>query len=454
MAPLNVVVVGAGFSGLAAAIDLQDRGHRVTLLERRGVLGGRATSYADAVSGGEIDNGTHILVGAYRATVDLLRRAGALDLIERQKNLSLSYADERARTELRCPALPAPLHLLGGLMRFPLSWPARWDALRFAWHARFGRAPVGLTLSEYFRATGQGPEVREALWEPLARAIVNEEPERAAAILFYNVYREAFLRTRGDSALMFVRAGLGALHARLASRFASGGGTLHRRTLATAVRTKDGAVAGVVASVRATERGSTAPARGEPLDADAVVLAVPPAAAHELLPLPARESPPFDALRDFGSAPIVSVEVWLDRPVVDGVMVGLRDHAMEWVFDKGRLFGRPGPPQHLSFILSAAHASIRRPNGALVSAAESALRRCFPAAMREARIARSLVLREPDATFSSRPELEPRRPGPQTPIAGLFLAGDWTNTGLPATIEGAVRSGFAAARAVDSWVGR
>jgi uncharacterized protein with NAD-binding domain and iron-sulfur cluster len=141
--------------------------------------------------------------------------------------------------------------------------------------------------------------------------------------------------------------------------------------------------------------------------------------------------------------------MWLDRVVVDRAMVGLRDSEVEWVFDKGRLHGRDGPPQHLAFIVSAAYRSAPRPNAELVAAAEAALRRYFPA-MSAASVTRSLVIREPEATFASDPAAEGLRPAAVTPIRGLFLAGDWTDTGLPATIEGAVRSGFAAARAVEA----
>jgi uncharacterized protein with NAD-binding domain and iron-sulfur cluster len=140
--------------------------------------------------------------------------------------------------------------------------------------------------------------------------------------------------------------------------------------------------------------------------------------------------------------------MWLERVVVDRVMVGLRDSEMEWVFDKGRLFGREGAPQHLSFIVSAARRDLARPNAELVASAEATLRRYFPA-MAGASVTRSLVLRDPAATFASTPEAESLRPGPVTTIPGLFLAGDWTDTGLPATIEGAVRSGQAAADAVE-----
>jgi uncharacterized protein with NAD-binding domain and iron-sulfur cluster len=131
-------------------------------------------------------------------------------------------------------------------------------------------------------------------------------------------------------------------------------------------------------------------------------------------------------------------------------MAGLREAEVEWVFDKGRLYGREGAPQHLAFIVSAAVRAAPRPNAELVAVAEAALRRYFAEAMAPARVVRSLVLREPEATFVCDPEAEEIRPGPETEVRGLVLAGDWTNTGLPATIEGAVRSGRTAAAFLEA----
>jgi hydroxysqualene dehydroxylase len=187
----------------------------------------------------------------------------------------------------------------------------------------------------------------------------------------------------------------------------------------------------------------------ERLEADAVVAAVPWHVLPGLLPENVRSTPPFAGLADIRSSPIVSVELWLDRVVVGPPLVGLRDSEVEWVFDKGRLFGRPGAPQHLSFIVSAAYRSSPKRNAELLAAAVAALRRYFPA-MAGATVTRSLVMREPEATFSAGPETEILRPPAVTPIEGLLLAGDWTATGLPATIEGAVRSGREAARVVQS----
>jgi zeta-carotene desaturase len=449
---MKVVVVGGGFAGLAAAIALQERRHDVLLLERRGVLGGRATSYRDAVSGEDVDNGTHVMIGAYRATLDLVRRAGAADLLLEQDDLRIDYVDDQGLCSLDCPPLPAPLHLLAGILGLRAPWRVRVQAMRLGLAARFGRWPHGLTLAEWLRQTGQGAEARALLWDPLATAILNETPERAAAMLFHRVLQEAFLRDHRDSRLVFLRRGFGELHERIGRYFQGRGGTIARRALAEAVEVEDGRTVAVRYAQRPVERqqiqeGEPGVARRE--TADAVVAAVPWHAVRGLLPEAWRSRAPFDLLGGLRGSPIVSVEMWLDRVAVDRAMVGLRGCEVEWVFDKGRLFGRAGPPQHLAFIISAAARSLPRPNAELIAAAEGALRRYFPA-MAGATVTRALVLREADATFSCDPAAERLRPPARTPIRGLVLAGDWTATGLPATIEGAVRSGLAAADAVGA----
>ncbi|MCG6923309.1 MAG: hydroxysqualene dehydroxylase HpnE [Acidobacteria bacterium] len=453
---MKVVVIGGGFAGMAAGIALQERRHDVVLLERRGVLGGRATSFRDAVTGDDVDNGTHLMIGAYTATLDLVRRAGATDLLNPQENLKIEWVDDEGATVLDCPPLVAPLHLLAGLVGLRVPLRVKLQALRLGLAVRFGPTPVGLTLAEYFRRTGQGPAARRLLWDPLALAVVNESPERSAAVLFHRVYQESFLRDHRASRLVFLRRGWGVLLERLARYFEGRGGVLRRGTLVEAIEPEAGRAGGVRYVQRARQReelqtGRAPEPRLEP--AEAVVSAIPAHALIPLLPEEWRGRPAFAALGRFGRSPIVSVEMWLDREVVDRPMLGLRGCEIEWVFDKGRLFGRRGAPQHLAFIVSAAYRSAPKKNVELVGAAEAALRRYFPA-MAEAKIERTLVLREPDATFASTPELEALRPGPGTDVPGLFLAGDWTDTGLPATIEGAVRSGQRAAERVEALTGR
>jgi len=444
---MKVVVVGGGFAGLSAAIHLQDRRHQVVLLERRGVLGGRATSYVDRLTGDEVDSGTHVMIGAYRATLNLLRRAGALDLLLIEPNLGLDYIDSQGFSSLACPPVPAPWHLLLGLLRLRVPWEVRLQAMRLAAAVRLGRPPHGLTLAEYFRRTGQGQAARTLLWDGLATAILNETPERAAAILFYNVYREAFLGRRADSGLIFARRGLGELHRLLGAYFERRGGEIRRRARVDGVDVAGGRVRGVsyLKGVEARDEIRTGtPAVRETIDAEAVVLATPWTAVPTLVPSEWAGKAPFADIARLRSSPIVSVEMWLDRVVVERPMVGLRGCEVEWVFDKGRLHGRSGPPQHLAFIVSAAYRTAPLRNAEIIALARDALLRYFPA-MREASVSRVLVLRDPHATFSSDPSSEALRPGPTTPVGGLFLAGDWTDTGLPATIEGAVRSGRRAA---------
>jgi uncharacterized protein with NAD-binding domain and iron-sulfur cluster len=157
---MRVVVVGAGFAGLAAAIALQERRQQVCLLERRGLLGGRATSYVDAASGEDVDNGTHLMLAAYRETLDLLRRAGASDLLLEQDRLRIDYVDDRGFSALDCPPLAAPLHLLWGILGMRIPWRARLQALWLGLAVRFGRPPVGLTLAQYLEKAGQGSDAR------------------------------------------------------------------------------------------------------------------------------------------------------------------------------------------------------------------------------------------------------------------------------------------------------
>jgi hydroxysqualene dehydroxylase len=447
---MRVVVVGGGFAGLAAGIALVESRHQVTLLERRGVLGGRASSYRDASSGEDVDNGTHLMIGAYADTLDLVRRAGAADLLLEQENLRIDYVDDRGLTALDCPPLVAPLHLLAGLLSLRIPWRVRFEAVRLGLAVRFGKPPRGITLAEYFERTGQGKAARRLLWDPLALAILNESPDRADAGLFHRVYRDAFLTSHRASRLVFLRRGFGVLMARLGRYFESRGGTLQCRALAEAIEVDGDRVSGVRFMQRAQGRDeirSGKRAVERTAAADAVVAAVPWHVLPGLVPESFRTAEPFAAAAAQRGSPIVSIEMWLDRVVVDRVMVGLREGDVEWLFDKGRLHGRAGAPQRLAFIVSAAYRSAPRPNAELVAAAEAALRRYFPA-MAGARILRSLVMRETDATFASDPATEARRPGPLTPVRGLFLAGDWTGTGLPATIEGAVRSGRRAAACV------
>src|SRR6185503_12918281 len=339
--------------------------------ERRGVLGGRATSFRDAQGGEEVDNGTHLMIGAYQATLDLVRRAGAGDLLLEQDALEIDYAEEGRRSRLRCPALPAPWHLMWGVLGLRLPLSALGQAARLAWRVRFGGDPAGLTVAEYFDRAGQGATIRRRIWDPLATAILNETPARAAAVLFRNAFREAFLRRSRHSRLVFLRRGYGALHERLAAYFESRGGRVGRRRLVEAIEVQDGRASGVRCLRRAEGREAIragTPPVPESVPAEAVVSAVPWHALPALLPDEERGRPPFDSLARLQASPIVSIEMWLDRRVLDRLFFGLVGGEVEWVFYKGLMFGRSGTPQHLSLVFSAAYRQASRPNAELVQA--------------------------------------------------------------------------------------
>jgi squalene-associated FAD-dependent desaturase len=446
---MRVAVIGAGFAGMAAAIRLQESRHSVTLLERRGILGGRATSYRDTVTGDEIDNGTHLLVGACSDTLDLLHRAGAAELLLAQKRLRLDFVDGHGLTTLSCPPLIAPLHLAFGVLGLRMPWSARLSAFRLGLAIRLRPPKDESTLAGYLERVGQSSQARRLLWDPLATAILNEDPERADARLFARVFMQTFLRSARASALVFARRGWRIIAERLGRYFEGIGGSLLQDCRVTSIDVENGRVRGIHGVCRTADSPGNEGARTRSImiPADAVVAAVPWHALPALLPQGIAEQPPFDKLRLLSSSPIVSLDLWLDRFVVPKTMVGLRDSELQWVFDKGRLHGRFASPQHLSFVVSAAYRSLAQKKTELLCLAEQTLRRYFPA-MADARIVRSLVIREPHATFVCSPKAEALRPGPVTPIRGLFLAGDWTSTGLPATIESAVRSGLRAAENV------
>jgi zeta-carotene desaturase len=377
---------------------------------------------------------------------------GCERLLLAQDDLTLEWADGHERTRLRCPPIVAPFHLLAGLIGLRIPFSAKVAAVRFGLSALGAGPPGGETLAVWFERTGQGPDIRRLLWDPPVLATLNEVPERVSAVLFHRVFRDAFLKDHRASRLVFLRAGWSDLAERIAHYVESRGGQVLRRCRAESINVENGRVRGV--HLRRAAEGRQAVAQGvapawDTLEADAVILAVPWHAVPALLPGELREQVPFGALPALGGSSIVSVELWLDRIVVDPVMVGLRGGDYDWVFDKGRLLGRPGAPQHLSFVTSAATRLASMRNADLVGSAEVALRGAF-AGMSEATVTRSLVLREPRATFSATPEAELLRPGASTATTGLYLAGDWTATGLPATIEGAVRSGLAAARALEA----
>jgi len=441
----DIIVVGAGFAGLAAAASLADAGRRVLVLDARPQLGGRATAFADRATGELVDNGQHVLFGCYRETLAFLDRVGASGNVRRQRSLSVPYLDRTGRrSELKCPALPPPLHLLAAVLLWDaLPWSDRLSVGRMAAPLRAARrqlmtsgrvtlqAPI--SVSAWLRECRQGRQLTEWLWEPLALAALNQSPDEALAEPFVRVLAEMFGADRSAAAIVLPTRPLHQMYAEPARSFIEARGG--------EVRT--GALARIVAdesSVVAVE------VRGDRIPARTVISAVPWFAMRRLF----ADKPPtavaaeVDRAVSMESKPIVTVNLWYDRRVMDELFVGLPGRMMQWVFDKRLAFGAEA--SHLSLVASGADALTTERSGDLIERARREVEDAIAGA-RHATFIRGTVVREKQATFSLAAG-QPARPGTRTALPGLFLAGDWIDTGLPGTIESAVVSGHRAAAAV------
>lgn len=432
----DAAVVGAGFAGLSAAVGLARRGARVLVLEARSRLGGRATAFADRETGERVDNGQHVLLGCYTETFAFLREIGALDHVRMARQLGVSMVDRDGRlSRLECPMLPAPLNLLAGVMEWSaLAWSDRWAVLRMAKPAP---PRPDESVEAWLVRNGQTPRLREMLWDPLALAALNQTPSQAAAPVFGRVLEEMFTSDPRSAAIGLPTRPLDEMYAGPARDYVVGhGGVVRTGSPATIVL--DGHAVTSVAS--GTDRW----------DVPAVVCAVPWFGIGAIFEGDTESiSPILERAGATASSPILTVNLWFDRPLFDEPFIGLPGRAMQWVFDKRAVFG--GSAAHLSLVSSGASPLVDCTNADLARMAHDELAVLVDAlpAVRGARLLRATVVREPRATFSLAPG-QPARPATITPVRGLYLAGDWIDTGLPATIESAVRSGHRAADAVTN----
>jgi len=441
----DVVIVGGGFAGLSAATALSEAGKRVLLLEARPQLGGRATAFHDRATGELVDNGQHVLFGCYKETFAFLGRIGAEGNVRRQAALRVPYLDRLGRQSvLRCPPLPSPLHLLAAVLDWEaLPWRDRLSVLKMVSPLRAARRDLArtgrvtlegdITVSEWLRDQGQTEKLTAWLWEPLAIAALNQPPEEALAGPFVRVLAEMFGADTAAAAIVLPTRPLHLMYAEPARAFIQSRGGEVRTGAPARILADDDEVAGVEV-------------RGERIAASRVISAIPWFAMRTLFaePVPRTLASLVAAAGAMESKPIVTVNLWYDRRVMDEPFVGLPGRAMQWVFDKRLAFG--GEASHLSLVASGAEALADERATELVSRAAREVQEAFVGA-REARLVRGTVIREKHATFSLAAG-QPPRPGTRTGVSGLFLAGDWIETGLPGTIESAVISGHMAAEAI------
>jgi squalene-associated FAD-dependent desaturase len=436
----DVIIIGAGFAGLSAATALAEAGVASQVVEARPGLGGRATAFRDPVTGERIDNGHHALAGCYSETLTFLRRIGCTGKLHRPSTLRVPMIDERGRPSVFVlPPLPSPLHLLAGVLAWEaLSLADRLSILRFG-SVLLGRSlpKAHLTVREWLVQHHQAGRLCRMLWEPLALAALNQSIDEAAARPFQAVISRMFGPEPDASALLMSAVPLDELWAAPAQAFLTAAGSMVTTNARAQVVVVDDRVAGVHV-------------RDQFVPAPVVVSTVPWFAMADLF----RETPAslagiIERATALNSVPIVTVNLWFDGPRLDDPMVGLPGRTFQWVFDKSRLVG--SSQSHLSLIASGAEEACAASNDSLVSIAISELQNALPRFTRGT-LRHAAVVRERRATFSLKPG-GPARPATETPLAGFFLAGDWIETGLPATIESAVISGHRAARAVLKTLG-
>jgi hydroxysqualene dehydroxylase len=420
---VKATVVGGGLAGLAAALELADGGAEVTLHEARGRLGGATFSFER--NGLWLDNGQHVALRCCTAYLDFLRRIGSDHLLPLQARLDVPVLREgKPAASISRTALPAPLHLAASLLAYaPLTLLERMSAVRAALALKRldpdDRALDAESFGDWLRAHGQTPNAIASLWNLIALPTLNLPADEASLASAVKVFRTGLLDTADAADIGIPSAPFQRLHAdpAQAALEAKGG----RVVLSSAVSELD-----------------------ELLAAGPVVLAVPPQAAAAFVPVD------VDGL---GESPIVNLHVHYDRRVLDERFAAAEASSpLQWLFDRTES-GGVATGQLVSVSLSGAAADIGEPLAALRERYVPALERLLPKA-RGAEILDFTATREPRATFRGAPGTARLRPGARTSVDTLYLAGAWTDTGWPATMESAVRSGLAAAAAARADLAR
>ncbi|WP_327678186.1 hydroxysqualene dehydroxylase HpnE [Streptomyces sp. NBC_00467] len=442
----HAVVIGGGLAGITAALQLADAGVGVTLVEGRPRLGGLAFSFQRGAL--TVDNGQHVYLRcctAYRWFLDRVDGAALAPLQDRLDVpvLDVARAGGPRLGRLRRTALPVPLHLAASLATYP--------HLSLAERASVGRAALalgrldpadpaldGIDFATWLGRHGQSQRTIEALWDLVGVATLNATAPHASMGLAAMVFKTGLLSEPGAADIGWARVPLGDLHDTLARKALDSAGV--RTELSTRVR----------AVSRADHGRWHVDIAGERLEADTVVLAVAQREAHDLLPEGAVQDP--DRLLDIGTAPILNIHVVYDRKVLRRPFFTALGTPVQWVFDRTEASGLT-EGQYLALSQSAAQDEIDTPVAELRARYLPELERLLPAA-RGAQVRDFFVTRERTATFAPSPGVGRLRPGARTRVPGLYLAGAWTATGWPATMEGAVRSGFSAAGAALSALGR
>jgi squalene-associated FAD-dependent desaturase len=444
----SAIVIGGGLAGLGCGVALAEAGWRVRLFEQKPFLGGRATSYV-LPNGEHVDNCQHVTLGCCTNLADFYRRVGSADKIKFFNKLVFLDPQGRRGT-MKAGLLPAPFHMTGSFLTFaPLTMGdklsiarAMMDIVANKGKTRDLEEAGGISMLEWLRRRSQTAGAIERFWRVVLVSALDEELERTDARYGVDVFWKAFLMNSTGYRMGVPVVPLAKLYAGCKAAIESRGGEVNLRAPVRALATGEGAtISGVQFD------------GGREESADAYVFAVPHDTLFDLLPEVIRRSDAsFGNLQKIKVAPITGVHFWFDRVVMDEPFVTLLDTSTQWIFNKSMLYGpsdgsASSGEQYLQMVISASYDLLKKSRQEIIDLCLREVRQALPRAQ-EAELIRATVIKEAAATFSPQPGVDRWRPKQQTKVPGLFLAGDWTATGWPATMEGAVRSGYLAAEAV------
>jgi len=439
--PPTVAVVGGGLAGLAAGCALAEAGFHVSLFERRPYLGGRASSYQHPGTGEIVDNCQHVLLGCCTNLLDFYRRAGVQDKIRWYEKLT--FLEPGGRASVIVPSvLPAPLHTALAFLRADCLNLRDKLAISRAMAALGPAAPAdrGESFLDWLKRHGQTEQAIERFWKTILVSALNEDLDRVSVPYAAQVVRESFLKSAAAGRMGIPTVPLTDLYSTAGEYIRARGGEIQLR-------------AGVE-SFRAEDSEVYVMANGQGRKFDYLVLAVPFDVLGRMLPDTSAAAPLTVALGQFSTSPITGIHLWFDRQISELDHAVLLDRTIQWMFHKSRIIEarENGCGSYVELVVSCSRSLVEKSKAEIVDMAVKEAQEFFPGA-REAKLLKSTVIKEVHATYSPRPGIDQYRPKPETAWPRVFLAGDFTATGWPATMEGAVRSGYLAAEALARFSG-
>jgi zeta-carotene desaturase len=436
----RVAVIGGGLAGLASACALAESGFRVNLFERRPYLGGRASSYQHPGTGEVVDNCQHLLLGCCTNLRGFYGRLGVEDKIGWYDEFT--FLEPGGRPSVIKPhPLPAPFHTVPAFLGVGcLTWADKLSIAR-AMAVIAPRLPreTSEPFLSWLKRHGQTGGAIERFWRPILVSALNEDLERISVPHAAQVVRKSFLNSAAAGRIGLPSVPLTELYDGADNYIRARGGEVQLRAAIESFCVQDAGVKLVMNGLEALF--------------DYLVLAVPGDAAARMLPL----SPSTESLRNclakLETSPITGIHLWFDRQITELMHAVLLDRTIQWMFHKSRLLGRNSEGSYVELVVSASRSLVEKSKSEIVELALKELGEFFPA-VRQSRLLKSTVIKEVHATFSPQPGVDSFRPQARTIWPRVFLAGDWTATGWPATMEGAVRSGYLAAEALARAAGR